>query len=107
MGVFIDNGAVKNTISGTVNGPRKVIAFNNGGVIVTGDSGNGNAMLSNSIFSNGGVGIDLTSGIGSSGHGMTPNDSGDGDICAVITPRMSFGDRLDSRWHAAFVEDRC
>jgi len=58
-------GVSNNTVAGNI------IAFNGGGIGVSG--GTGNAILSNSIHSSAGLGIDLAPG------GVTPNDVGDGD----------------------------
>ncbi len=77
-GIFVLNNASNNTVGG-VEKAGNTIAFNNGdGVTI--DSGEGNAILSNSIFENGltfnDIGIDLNN------DGVTLNDFGDEDTGA-------------------------
>ncbi|EAW35793.1 DUF4347 domain-containing protein [Lyngbya sp. PCC 8106] len=77
-GILIFNDANNNTIGGVV-GSGNIIGFNNqDGVRI--DSGEGNAILSNSIFDNGlslaDIGIDLNN------DGISENDFGDGDTGA-------------------------
>jgi CSLREA domain-containing protein len=73
------SGAPSNhTIGGITPGAGNIIAFNNGpGVTIQSGQGFdpiGDAILGNSIFSNTAIGIDL------GGDGVTPNDTGDGDM---------------------------
>ncbi len=73
FGVEIDEGT-GNTVGGTSSEAANTIAFNFfGGVMVTGGTSTGNAILGNSIHSNSGPGIDL------SNDGVTPNDPDDSD----------------------------
>ncbi|MDA2927926.1 CSLREA domain-containing protein, partial [Acidobacteria bacterium AH-259-G07] len=76
-GVNISNDAFNNLIGGTTDEAGNIVAFNFQGVLVSGVSTTGNAILSNSIFSNGALGINLTP----PGFPIvTPNDNGDADI---------------------------
>ncbi len=63
-----------NTIS------TNTIAFNTLGVVVTSATSNGNRISANSIFSNGTTAAHL--GIDLGNNGVTPNDTGDGDLSA-------------------------
>ena len=79
-GVTAAAGVSGNTIGGVAPGAGNTIGFNNGaGVIVSGPSTQGNAILRNSIFDNEGLGIDL-SAESAFGDGVTANDGcGDPD----------------------------
>jgi CSLREA domain-containing protein len=70
-GVYFDGGASHNTVGGVIT-TANTIAFN-GGDGVYAAMGGGNTVRRNSIYENVGLGIDLGT------HGVTPNDSGDGD----------------------------
>ena len=72
-GLRITNGAVNNTIGGTIAGAGNTIAYNDDDGVQVSSFGPGNAILSNSIFSNTGLGIDLDP------NGVNPNDAGDPD----------------------------
>lgn len=75
IGIVLGTSAVA---GGTGASAGNVIAFNPGvGVLVNDASVQGATILSNSIHSNGQLGIDLG---GFAGNGVTPNDTGDGDI---------------------------
>ena len=79
-GVTAAAGVSGNTIGGVAPGAGNTIGLNNGaGVIVSGPSTQGNAILRNSIFDNEGLGIDL-SAESAFGDGVTANDGcGDPD----------------------------
>lgn len=91
--------AIANTPDNTVGGgyaARNDIAFNGGGVILSGTLATGNRILFNSIRENGGIGIDIES------NGVTPNDAGDADTGAnlhqnfpVITDARSLNSEVD------------
>jgi titin len=66
-GILADSGATGNTVGGTVSGSGNTIAWNAKGVVITGDTTGGIAVLGNSIFANAGPGIDLGD------DGTTPN----------------------------------
>jgi hypothetical protein len=84
IGIHI--GGHDNTIGGTTDDARNIIAFNGSmcgapnfiGVSITGDTSINNAILGNSIFSNGGLGIDLITA-GDGACGITANDHCDVD----------------------------
>ncbi len=74
VGIWIQSGAVNNTIGGTLTGAGNLIAFNqSAGVVVVGTGSTGNLLLGNSITNNGGLGIDLGN------DGITANDANDSD----------------------------
>ena len=73
------NDAPNNTIGDTTAGARNIISGNDfDGVLIFGNFGSSNRVLSNSIHSNGGLGINLFGGT-EDVFGVTANDSGDGD----------------------------
>ena len=92
-GIRVADGHCFNIIGGSSVGEPNIISGNRGNGISIGDTGIGNAILSNSIFSNSNLGIDLGN------DGVTDNDPGDADTGAnklqnfpEITSAMINGD---------------